>query len=233
MSMQTMLLLRFIGSLTLAAALLAPADASAQVWIGSTAPRRGSVELTGAGLWSGGQTFADRDATLTPNPDTGSTSFVLFETESALRPAFGAQGSVGVYLGSRVSIEGGVRYVRPRLETRLTNDVEDAPDVTAVTTLTQYLFSGSLLYHFVGRGSVVPFIGGGAGHVRDVHAGNELVETGTEYHGTAGVKMWFGSGRRRVGLRAEGGVSVIDGGFSFEEGRRTAPTAAIGLSYLF
>jgi hypothetical protein len=191
------------------------------------------VEISGGALWTGSQDLPAQAAALTPNPGSGSGSFQLFSSEPSLDATIGAQASVGVYLTRALAIEGGFRYARPKLTVRLTDDFEGAPDVTASSTLTQYVFTGSLVYHFGGGGKVTPFIAGGAGHARDAHEGNELVETGTEFHGKAGVKIWFASGRRKIGLRLEGGVSVIDGGFSFEDGRRTAPMASAGLSYIF
>jgi hypothetical protein len=207
--------------------------AEAQVFIGRDVPRRGSVEIGGAAVRAGSQDLPDQAASLTPNPGTGSGAFQLFNSESKLDATIGAQATVAVYLTRALALEGGFRYARPQLTVRLTDDFEGAPDVTASSTVTQYLFTGSLVYHFGGQGRVTPFIAGGAGHARDVHDGNELVETGTEFHGKAGVKIWFATGRRKVGLRLEGGVSMIDGGFSFEDGRRTAPTAAAGLAYVF
>lgn len=211
-----------------------PTPAAAQVWVGNEAPRRGSVELSGAALWSGAQDLAERYATLTGNPGAGDSSVDLFTSDPRVTPTVGAQVSLGVYLTRAVSIEGGVRYARPEISVRLSDDFEGAPDVTATSTLTQYVFTGSVLMHFGGEGRVRPFIAAGAGHLRDVHEGNELVETGLEYHGKAGVKMWFGSGRGKLGIRAEGGLAVLDGGFSFDEAeRRVVPTATVGLSYLF
>jgi hypothetical protein len=207
--------------------------ADAQVFIGRSVPRRGSVEIGGAGAWAGSQQLPEQAALLTPNPGTGSGSFQLFNSEPTLDAALGGQATVAFYLTPALALEGGFRFARPNLTVRLTDDFEGAPDLTASSTVTQYLFTGSLVYHFGGRGRVTPFVAGGAGHARDAHDGNELVETGTEFHGSAGVKIWFASGRRKVGLRLEGGVSMIDGGFSFEEGRRTAPTAAAGIAYLF
>ena len=111
--------------------------------------------------------------------------------------------------------------------------VEDAPDVTATTSISQYLFTGSLVYHFGGAGArTTPFIAGGAGHVRDVHSGNGLVETGVEYHGKAGVKLWFGRGQNN-GLRIEGGVSIRDGGFTLDDDRRVVPNASASFAYRF
>lgn len=211
-----------------------PLDAAAQVWVGGDVPRKGSVEVSAGALWSGPQDLPGRDATLTGNPGTGNNSVELFSSDPTVKAAIGVQATIGFYVTRALSIEGGVRYARPQISVRLSDDFEGAPDVTATTTLTNYVFTGSLLMHFGGEGRVRPFVAAGAGHLRDVHEGNELVETGTEYHGKVGVKMWFGSGRSRMGLRAEGGVAVLDGGFSFEEAtRRFAPIASVGLSYVF
>lgn len=215
-----------------AAALAFPALADAQVFLRGSRPRAGSVEISGGGLWTGGQSLPSSTAVLTGNPTAGDSSFDLFETDPSLEPAFGAQGTVAVYLTRAIALEGGVQFSRPQLKVRLSNDFEDADDVTATTTISSYLFTGSLLYHFGNSQRRVPFIAGGAGHIRDLHTGNEVVETGTEYHGKAGIKLWFGP-RRTAGLRLEGGVSVRDGGFSYEDERRIAPVAAASFLYLF
>ena len=170
---------------------------------------------------------------MTGNPGAGSGSLELFTSEPSLEPVIGAQALIGVYLTRALAIEGGVQFSRPTLAVRLGDDFEDAADVTATTVITQYLFTGSVVYHFNRPGRVLPFVAAGGGHLRDVHAFNELVETGTEYHGKVGVKFWSGAGRRRVGLRAEGGVSMRNGGFNFDQNRRMVPTAAVSLAYLF
>lgn len=210
------------------------AEAMAQVWVGSSGPRRGAVEISGGGIWTAGQDLSSGAAVLTGNPAAGgSGDFELFSSDPSLKAVIGAQALVGVYVTRTLAIEGGVQFSRPTLSVRLSDDFEGAPDITATTEITQYLFSGSLVYHFGNAGRTVPFIAAGAGHIRDVHAFNELVETGTEYHAIAGVKMWLGGSRRRFGLRAEGGVSMRSGGFNFDEDRRTVPTAALSLTYLY
>lgn len=221
------------GFLVAALLLGGTTDAAAQLYVGSGGPRRGAVEISGGGIWSAGQDLASREALLTGNPGSGLNSVRLFTSEPSLDPVIGAQALVGVYVTRTLAIEGGVQYSRPTLSVRLGDDFEDAPDVTATTAITQYLFTGSVLYHFGRPGRVAPFIAAGAGHLRDVHAGNELVETGTEFHGKLGVKIWTGDGRRRFGIRAEGGLSMRNGGFNFDEDRRIVPTAAVSLAYLF
>ncbi len=213
--------------------LLGATDAAAQVWVGRSGPRAGAFEISGGGTWSAGEDLGERAATLTPNPGTGSTSFDLFQTEQKLKSVFGGQALVGYYITRAFAIEGGIQYSRPTLSVSISDDFEAAPSLTATTAITQYLFTGSAVYHFGTSPRVVPFIAVGAGHLRDVHNGNELIETGIEYHGYAGVKWWTGNGRGRIGVRAEGGVSMRTGVFDFDEDRRMVPTAAVSLAYLF
>lgn len=212
------------------------APARAQVWIrGGGAPRAGSIEVSGGVLWAQGFDLGSAAAELTRNPTTGSGRLTLFNSETRLEPVPGGQARVGVYLSRRVSVEGGVQYSRPRLSTRLTGDAEGADSATVSEDLTRYVFDGALVVHLpaFGGGRGVPFLTGGAGYLRELHAGNELVETGTQYYAGAGVKVWFGQTRRRFGIRGDAGIAVRDGGFDFEEGRRTMPTAAASVLYLF
>lgn len=209
-----------------------PDLAFAQVFIGGAAPRPGSMEVAGGGLWTAGQSLSSTPASLTPNPAGGQSSFDLFNSEPRIGQAFGGQALLAVYVTRSLAIEGGFQYSRPTLEVRLEDDFEDAPDVTASTSINAYLFTGSLVYHFATRGNTVPFVAAGAGHIREAAAGNEAIETGVEYHGKVGVKSRFGR-LRRWGWRAEAGISVRDGGFSFEDDVRVAPGAAFSLLYLF
>jgi hypothetical protein len=219
--------------LLLAAVLLGAGSAAAQGWVGRGGPRPGAIELSGGGTWSAGEDLGQRAATLTPNPGSGSSSFDLFQTDQKLKSVFGGKALVGYYITRAFAIEGGFHYSRPTLSVELSDDFEGAPSLTATTSITQYLFTGSAVYHFGKSPSVVPFVAVGAGHLRDVHNGNELVETGVEYHGNFGVKWWSGSGRGRIGVRAEGGVSMRTGVFDFDEDSRVVPTAAVSLAYLF
>ena len=205
----------------------------AQVRIGRAVPHKGSVEVSGGGVFEGGKDLSDQDATLTRNPPTGTGPLELFRADASVEPAFGGQFRIGFYLSPAVAIEGGVQYSRPKLEVSLSNDFEDAPDVVASESVSSYLFTGSLLYHFGSGPGLKPFVLGGAGQVRDLHAGDELIETGIEYHAGGGIKSWFGTGRRKLGIRVEALVSIRDGGIGTDDDRRTVPTASFSLAYLF
>jgi hypothetical protein len=214
-----------------------PAAASAQVSLGSSAPRRGSWEISGGVVWSGGYDMGTRAAELTRNIGTGTAAFDLFTTTSKVTPAIGGQGRLGFYVSRALALEAGVQYLQPTFSSRLANDTEGAPGVTATETMSRYVVDGSLVFHLRGlafaRGRGVPFVSGGAGYLRELHEGNGLIETGSEYHAGAGLKFWFGPGRRRLGVRADVGLMVRNGVFDFKDARRTVPTAGLSLAYLF
>jgi hypothetical protein len=200
----------------------------------SPAPHAGSWELSGGLLWQAGFDLGDGQAGLTQGA-SGTRPYELFRTASRLGPGAGVQGRLAGYLSRQLAIEGGFRLTRPTLTIDLTEDAESAPDVSAGETLTQYVVKGSLLWHLgaFNGGRSVPFVAGGAGYIRDLHEGSELVETGTEYHALVGLKWWFSGRPRRLGVRGEAGFSIRDGGFDFREERRTVPIASVSLAYLF
>jgi len=216
---------------------LLPAPAAAQVRYQARTPRRGSSELSGGLVWSGALDFGTRTADETRNINTGQGAFPLFSTASRVPAVAGVQGRLGIYLSRAVAIEGGVQYSRPRLSTLVSADAEQAPDVTVSETLTRYIVDGSILFHLTGLsfagGRGMPFLSGGGGYLRELHSGNELMESGREYHAGAGIKVWFSDRPRRLGFRADIGASIRDGGVDFDPGRRTVPTAGVSLAYLF
>lgn len=200
-------------------------------------PGAGTWEIGGGIAWVAGYDFGDRAAELTRNVTTGGGRTVLFNSSSETLAAAGFLGRVGVFLSRSLLVEGGLRYGRPIYAVALTGDTESAPSITAEMEVTQYVVDGAAVWHFNGasfnRGRGVPFVSGGVGYLRELLEGNELVETGREYRAGAGIKYWFGGARRRFGLRGEGGVSIRDGGFDFEDKLRPVPTASASLVYIF
>jgi hypothetical protein len=225
---------RRVGLALLLCAAMAPA-AAAQTFV--DAPRAGSWEVGGGVRWGGSTNFGERRAEQTRNPTTGSGPFELFTANSELEAASGGDLHLAFYVTPAVALEAGFRYAQPRLRVRLSADAEDAEVITAEETISQYQFDGSILLHFTNMsfagGRAVPFVLGGAGHIRDLHQGDDLVETGTEFHAGGGLKWWFGSGRRRLGFRIEARATSREGGFSFGDERRTVGSGSISLAYLF
>ena len=212
-----------------------PSMAAAQGYVRGPAPRRGSIEVGGGVTVLPGFDMGGSTADLTTSSPT--TRFDLFTTESRVGDFLGVHGRIGYYFSRSISVEASVRFARPELSVDLSGDAESAADVTATQTASHYVFGGSVLFDLRGAsfagGRGVPFVSGGAGYLRELHEGNLLVETGTEYHATAGLKYWFGTGDNRFGLRVEGGVSAREKGFDDEDGLRVQPMIAGGLSYVF
>ena len=201
-------------------------------------PRAGSFEVSGGATFAGGFGLGDSAAELTQNTTTGSTSFDLFTSDSELGTAFGLGGRLGYYLSPKLAIEGGVSWSRPVLTINLRGDTEGALDTESEETLDRWIIDGAVVWHFTqprtGRPSpLVPFLFGGIGYLRELHEGQQLVETGVLYQAGGGVKYWLGNARRRFGLRGDAGISVRDGGFDFEDGIRTVPVFSGSLIYLF
>ena len=197
-------------------------------------PRAPSFELGGAVTWVGNFSGPSRAAELTRN-EQAAGGFDLFQFSGEVANGAGAGAWLGYHLTRMIALEAGLRFSKPELSYRLSGDAENAPDATATETLNRYVFTGSVVLHLrrVDVSRFVPFVAAGGGHIRELHELNELVETGHEYHALGGVKYWLGNNRRRLGLRAQAGVSVGNGGFDFREGSRTVPMAAAGLVYLF
>jgi hypothetical protein len=214
-----------------------PAPAAAQAYLRRDVPRKGSVEVGGAVVWTGGFDQESTSAEETRNSTTDTSPFVLFTTESRTESVTGAQGRVGVYLSRALALEAGVEYGRPNVSTRLANDAESAQDVTATEKLTRIIIDGSAVFHLTGlsfnRGHGVPFLRGGAGYVRELHEKNEVIDTGSEFHAGGGLKLWFGQGKHRTGFRFDGGVMFRMNGADTPDKRRTVPTAGASLVYLF
>jgi hypothetical protein len=210
-------------------------NASAQTYIRRDAPNRGSVAISGGGVWSPGFDTHSGQAQLTQS--TQGSKYDLFSFDGKVNGFPGLQARIGVYVSSAISVEGGIRYAKPRLDYRLSGDAESAADEAATETLSHYVIDGSILFHITsasfagGRG--VPFVSAGAGYLRELHEGNELVETGNELHVTGGIQYWFGGGKHRFGLRGEAGLTSRQDGFDDDDARRTLPLVQGGLAFLF
>jgi hypothetical protein len=217
--------------------LACPPLASAQLYVGRKVPHAGSAEISGGVAWTGGFDLGSVSAEETRNSTTDLSPFVLFTATSRTRPVIAAEARAGVFLSSALSVEAGLQYGRPTIATRVGDDAELAPDLTATETLTRIVVDGSAVLHFTGLsfggGRGMPFVRAGGGYLRELHEKNEVIETGREYHAGGGVKLWFGRGKHRAGFRADGGVVMRTGGADTPDKKRTVPTAGVSLMYLF
>lgn len=220
--------------LPLLAVVIWPSPAAHAQYVSSNLPRPGSVEIGATATWTTGRNGGSASATETSNPTVSSTPLTLFNADSRVKPAVGAEGQIGVYVSRDIEIEGNVAFSRPVLSVRLTGDLEGAADTTAEETLTHYLIGGSALYHF-GQGRLRPFVLGGASYLRQLDDGAAAVQTGTELHAGGGLKYWFAGGRRRrSGLRLDAKISSRDRSAGLDSTKRaTVATISAGFAVLF
>ena len=137
--------------------------ATAQVYIGRAIPHA-DVEVSGGGTFSGGYDLGSVSAEETRNTGGGPGPFVLFTATSRVKPSFGLQGRLGVFIAQSASLEAGIQLARPTLSSRLSADAESAPDVTATETLTRLVVEviGPALERLHLPEGRRPFVRGGA-----------------------------------------------------------------------
>jgi hypothetical protein len=214
-----------------------PTSALAQRRPHPDAPHAGAIEIEGAALWTGGYDAGSSPAELTRNPSTGTAPLQLFQTSSRVTATPGGEFRLGVYVTPIFSVEGGVAYRRPNLETKASGDVESAPDTTLAVSVAEYLVDASAVYQIAtiagGRGG--PFVSGGAGYLRQLYDGNINVQTGPEVHAGGGLRYWLSEGRTRVGLRVEARASVRTNSIDPEQEkkRRVLPVVSAGVTVVF
>lgn len=187
--------------------------------------RPGSVEASAAVSWLGPGSLGSSTAQLSSNGS--STPFTLFDTTARMGGAPGLDARVAYNLTRRVAVEGGFVFSRPSVTFTASGDAEGAADFTGSgESLSQYFVDGSLLLFLpkpaVARGRGRVFLEGGVGYLRQLHAGNFNVDTGTVYNGGAGLKYYFKPRlkglAKALGLRMDGRAYYKRGGFTFDGG---------------
>ncbi len=214
----------------IAAAVVLPAAPGAAL----AQPAGPRLEVSAGALFVGGYSLASTDANLVAN-QAGGPAYTFFKSDTKVDGALGVELRAGVRLSPMFTVEGGVLTTRPRMTTRLSGDVENAPDTTASEDLSVYIIDAALVAN-VGSGQdsrVRPFVRVGAGYVRELHNDNLLVETGTAYHAGGGVTVWLSQNKRRFGVRADARVYVINGGINFDSGNRTSGAGGAALVFAF
>jgi hypothetical protein len=210
--------------------LLLPAAAGAQP--------RFDVSVSGA-WWDGYDLGSERASITGPQTPTGSP-VTLFDTETRVLPGPGAELRIGwrVLRGLYAEATGGLGV--NDLETRISGDIEAAPDVTVSSPLTQITVEGGALLEVatlrMAAGHLVPFVTGGGGYLRQVHEDRVLVETGRTIYGGAGVK-WrpaIAAPRgliQRLVLRADARLVSRTAGVDVRDTRRNYITVSAGVGF--
>jgi hypothetical protein len=214
---------------------LASGPISAQV-----APWPGRFRLSAAAAVQSGSREGEIAANLVPNVPEPSDPFRLFASDVQRDASPGLEARLAVVLVPSFGIEGGAGYSRPRLRVTLRDDAERAAQATAEERLTSVSIDVAALFHLdrivVARGRGRPFVRAGGGYLRELHEGNQLVETGRVYHAGGGMDYLLGTRDGFFkGLAARGDVRAVwrDGGVTVEGRRHAGWAAGGGLLLLF
>ncbi len=214
------------------------------VWLGMTSMAAaqspgssGRIEL-GAGVgWASGYDLGSSTAELVRNQVTSSMPFPLFTTASRIHSTSAVGAWIGVKVTPALAIEGRLSRGRPTFRTVVSGDDELLTTTSAEERLTRYELDASVIWHLTraafrgGRG--MPYVGGGAGYLRELHEGRVAIETGRQYHAAAGVKYRLferqSAAVKALGVRGEVRMQIRDGGVDLEDTRRRTTSVSIGL----
>jgi hypothetical protein len=190
------------------------------------------VEASIGALWLGGAELGSNDAELRQNA-IPTTDFRLFGADTRIQAAPGFDGRVAFWLMRSLAIEAGFVRTVPEVRTRVTDDAEDAEDLTLAEDLDQYFIEAAavlLLDAFSIGSRTVPFVSGGAGYLRQLHEGRTLVEGGQVYQIGGGIRHWLRVRERgwlrAAGVRVDARLYMLVNGFAFEDGARRHGTVS-------
>lgn len=165
--------------------------------------------------------------------------FLLFATSSRFGSSIPLEARLTFPFTRRYAIEGRAAFLRPELQTLVSQDVEGAPPLTVSETVDQFHLDGTFvvtLDELQLRG-FVPFVSGGAGYVGQVHEGYTLIEHGVSYRGGGGVKYLLGSRNRGfirgVGIRVDAALVFLTEGVEADGGTSSHFEAAGGVYLRF
>ncbi len=210
--------------------MLVPAAAGAQERPGL---RRGHFTIGVAGVWSGSYDVGDSTAELRGNgPGSSPTPFTLFKAKSRLTSTAAPMFEVGIALSRTLALEGRVLYARPHIAVSISGDPEAPAQELPGERLEQYQFEGGLTWQLpVGLGSrLAPFVGAGAGYLRQLHEDRTLAESGQIYHAGVGARWWIAGGgpsSKAFGLRADVRMNARRNGIDFENKMRAYPSVSL------
>ena len=188
----------------------------------------GRFDVGGGLRFTGSMTLARVNGTET---SSGGGARTVFVTETAVQSSAGGLVWFTARLTSLLDAEGVISVSAPALATAIANDVEGAADTTAREDLRQYSFEGGVAIHPSPwrRLSWSPFITAGGGHLRQLHEGHVVVETGSLFYAGAGLRytMRSRSTGLRPGFRADLRAAFMKDGVAFDSALHGAPQLSL------
>jgi hypothetical protein len=207
--------------------LLLPAAVVAQSQTTGTPKVELSLGAIAAGATSAGTTTAQLI-------DSSGQPVTLFEAEHRTTWAAGLEAGVGFRVSPRWSIDLSGSWARPDLQTRISDDVEDAPPVTATLGMHRFTVAVGATRVVARRGRLAPYVRVAAAWVRELTVDRALVDDGVAADVGSGLKYWVREAQSgwlgHVALRADVRLTVRRGGITLgETATRWSPSVSAGL----
>lgn len=202
----------------------------------SVAPVR-HLELSIGGGVLGGAHAGDQPAIVRAG-GTGEP-FRLFDTQTDIAASAAIEGRVGILLTRLFGVEARAALGRPELRTRVSADVEGAPDATLTERVASLTIDGGAIVRFdaLTIGSLTPFLAGGGGFVNYLHEGEALFEDAPVFYAGGGVARGFrdrpDSRLRTLGLRVDARVYILPGNDSISDGGRQQAAVTASVVFVF
>lgn len=189
--------------------------------------RPGSFEVSGGVAWLGPGSLGSSDANLTGNGST--TPYRYFTTSGDMAGAPALDARLAYNLARRLALEAGFSYSKPQIRFSVSGDSEGVTGLTASgEKASQYFADANVLFFLprlsFARGRGRTFVEGGGGYLRQLHAGNFNVDTGSVFNGGAGIKYYLKPRARGLlkafGIRVDLRTYYKANGYTFD-GRNT------------
>jgi hypothetical protein len=208
--------------------------------------REGHLELGASVGLAGSHDLGSEKAIESGNGMPSGSPVTLFQASSSLERGATFEARVAWHLTRAFAVEGTLGVARTHVRTSVTNDFEQAPPAVATSRLTQYTVEVGALWALdglrFGHGRVRPFVTGGGGYLRQLHAQATFVETGTSAFAGGGIKIKLHEAKRRprpsflktVGVRADVRANFTHGGFDVDaDAWRIYPSLTSGMYVCF
>lgn len=203
--------------------------------------RPGSFEVSASASWLGPGSAGTSAAVLTPSVQDGQ-GYTWFRAKGEYASSVGVRAAIGYNLTRTFAVEGAFVYSPSTVRFVVSDDPELTDGFTSPgQRLSEYFVEASIVAQLrplsFARGRGRPFVSGGAGYLRQLHAEKSLVETGQIYHAGGGVKYMLAPRRRGMvrafGLRIDGRLNIRSGGFSFTGASVLSPAVSAGIVAAF
>ncbi len=213
----------FTGCALLCAATIATAQTT-------PAPRPGPAkqrELSIGAAVLGPLSMGTSDAELLGS--NGDPSVTLFSANNKVSFGIGPSLTLGFQLKRNLWFEAAGALIFTGLRSTITNDFENAPEISIDSPVTRFAADGAVLYYFRDKGKTAWFVRGSGGFFYDTSGDMTLSEPGFMGSGGIGLRHWWRTNQKgtfkRMGLRAEfrylfqtGGASLSDRSFALGPG---------------